>query len=72
LADDSTTNRFVINLPTQTIAVGTGRFRFEISPLLKRMLLEGLDPVGVTLSEREAIEGFERGYLARRPWLQIA
>lgn len=72
LADDPTTNRLVIDLPAQTIAAGSGSFRFEISPLLKRMLLEGLDTVGVTLSERGAIEGFERDYLAQRPWLKIA
>lgn len=72
LADDPTTNRFMIDLPAQTIAAGAGSFRFEISPLLKRMLLEGLDPVGVTLSERDIIQGFELAYLAQRPWLQIA
>jgi 3-isopropylmalate/(R)-2-methylmalate dehydratase small subunit len=33
------------------------------------MLLNGLDAVGLTLLHADDIRRFERGHLARQPWL---
>ncbi|GAA5233121.1 3-isopropylmalate dehydratase small subunit [Verticiella sediminum] len=44
--------------------------RFEIDPLRKHMLLEGLDEIGLTLGHMDAIAAFMQRYEAGRPWLQ--
>ncbi len=42
---------------------------FEVAPMHRRKLLEGLDDIGMTLAQAERIRSFEGGYFARRPWL---
>jgi 3-isopropylmalate/(R)-2-methylmalate dehydratase small subunit len=42
---------------------------FQVEPLRRTMLLEGLDPIGLTLCRQEAIEEFQARDAARRPWL---
>lgn len=46
------------------------RAGFSLSPRHQRMLLEGLDGLGLSLTYRDAIAGFERAHHAREPWLQ--
>ena len=54
----------------QTVATPfQDRFAFEIDPFRKTCLLEGLDEVGLTLAQDEAIAGYERHLAAERPWL---
>jgi 3-isopropylmalate/(R)-2-methylmalate dehydratase small subunit len=69
LAGEPARNALSIDLPAQTITSADRQFRFDIDARLKETLVEGLDTVGVTLRDRDAIRGFERGYLADRPWL---
>lgn len=48
-------------------AAGFGR-AFEIDPLRRRMLMEGLDAIALTLTYRDAIEAFEARDRAAHPW----
>ena len=43
-------------------------YRFEAPKLLRRMLLEGLDEIGLTLTQSNAIAAFRTVDAARRPW----
>jgi 3-isopropylmalate dehydratase small subunit len=64
---------FDIDLPSQTVTAPSGaRYAFDIDPVRKRKLLEGLDAIGETLAREGDITAFEaRGALAR-PWLEAA
>ncbi|HEX2648300.1 MAG TPA: 3-isopropylmalate dehydratase small subunit [Burkholderiales bacterium] len=57
---------FKIDLEQQLI---NGEVRFEISPRRKKMLLEGLDELGLTLALEPKIAAFEAADRARRPWI---
>ena len=43
--------------------------RFEIDAFRKHCLLEGLDDIGLTMVEGEAIASFEGKSTAARPWV---
>lgn len=45
------------------------RFTFEIDPFRKHCLLEGLDEVGLTLSQSDTITKFEDNRAGQAPWL---
>ena len=45
-----------------------GLVTFEIDPFRKQCLLEGLDDIGLTMVEAEAIEAHERKSAAAHPW----
>ncbi|MGI8926075.1 MAG: 3-isopropylmalate dehydratase small subunit [Tepidiformaceae bacterium] len=51
----------VVDLASQTVSTADGAFvrRFEIDPFVKHTLIEGLDAIGLTLLEAEAIDAFE-------------
>jgi 3-isopropylmalate/(R)-2-methylmalate dehydratase small subunit len=49
-----------IDLERQEVAFGGRSARFDIDPEVKRRLLEGLDEIGVTLGQADAIEAYER------------
>ena len=66
LNDASTGKSFEINLQDQTV---NGSIPFEISPRRKKMLLEGLDELGLTLAMEPKIAAFEAADRARRPWI---
>ncbi len=48
-----------IDLPAQTITVGTQKIGFEIDPAAKEAMLEGRDLIGTTLRYAEQIRGYE-------------
>lgn len=59
-----------VDLPTQTVTDAAGQtHRFEIHPVRKKCLLEGLDDVARTHQYAERLAMFEDGYRAERPWL---
>jgi 3-isopropylmalate/(R)-2-methylmalate dehydratase small subunit len=59
-----------VDLETQTITIPDGtEFHFDIEATRRRMLLEGLDAVGVTLLHAGKIEAFEKQAHGRRPWM---
>ena len=57
---------FTVNLVEQTI---NGTVCFEIEPRRKKMLLEGLDEIGLTLAIEPRIAAFQAADRARRPWI---
>lgn len=64
-------NELTVDLDTQTILVEQSgeTFKFEIDTLRKEALMNGLDPVGLTLVHADAILAFEATYKADCPWL---
>ncbi|NNM73101.1 3-isopropylmalate dehydratase small subunit [Enterovirga aerilata] len=59
-----------IDLAAQTVTGPDGHAdRFEIDPLRKECLLEGLDDIDLTLRYRDRMEAFEREHDRRHPWL---
>ena len=65
LAADPAACTLVVDLATQRI---NGDIAFDVDPLSKRMLLEGLDGIGLTLSRVSEIDAFQKADRARRPW----
>jgi 3-isopropylmalate/(R)-2-methylmalate dehydratase small subunit len=62
-----------IDLPRQMlIAPDRAAYPFDISPLRKERLMEGMDDIEVTLQLRDAIEGFEARRQAMFSWLPTA
>jgi 3-isopropylmalate/(R)-2-methylmalate dehydratase small subunit len=58
-----------VDLEAETVtAPGGERLVFRTPPVLRRMLLEGLDEVGLTLSLTAEIGAFRAADEARRPW----
>lgn len=59
-----------IDLETQTVTTPfQDRFRFEIDPFRKHCLLEGLDEVGLTMAQGDAISAHEILALRELPFL---
>jgi 3-isopropylmalate/(R)-2-methylmalate dehydratase small subunit len=50
-----------IDLKAQKVSWAGGEATFEIDPETKRRLLEGLDDIGVTLQQADAIDAYEAG-----------
>lgn len=68
LASDPATAGFTVDLERQTINDAT---EFEVSPRRKRMLLEGLDELGLSLAMEPEIAAFQAADRARRPWVYL-
>jgi 3-isopropylmalate/(R)-2-methylmalate dehydratase small subunit len=56
----------------QVSAPGVGPFPFDLEPLAREMLLEGLDSVGVALKNRAAIGAFIERDAVARPWIYLS
>jgi 3-isopropylmalate/(R)-2-methylmalate dehydratase small subunit len=70
---DPAKNQITIDLPNQTVSGPPGSVhKFDIGAADKEMLLEGLDPIGLTLKREPEIAAFEAKDRARRPWVYIA
>ena len=69
LADDPAVNCIDVNLVQQEISCAIGVIRFEIDKVRRERFLLGLDPVGVTLKDSQAISSFERAHFEAAPWL---
>jgi 3-isopropylmalate/(R)-2-methylmalate dehydratase small subunit len=50
------------------LAADGSRWPFEVEPLRRVSLLEGLDDIGLTLKHAGAIDEWESADLAVRPW----
>ena len=64
-------NQIEIDLPTQKVHAAGKSYSFSIGESDKDMLLDGLDPIGVTLKKDAAIQAFEAKDRAARPWVYI-
>ena len=58
-----------VDLPAQSITRPDGStISFEVDAFRKHCLLNGLDDIGLTLEDAEAISGFESGWREKSPW----
>ena len=64
-ADPST--EITVNLEAQTVTAEGLTASFEVDPYVRWRLLEGLDDIGITLNNVDAIEGFEASRPAFAP-----
>ena len=69
-ADDATANTITIDVAAQTLRSRSVQARFELLPRHRRMFLEGLDSIGLSLTCQAQIAEFARGHWARSPWLK--
>ncbi len=67
LAESDPAARIRIDLPEQTVESAAGLARFDIDAYTKHMLVEGLDPIGLTLQHEQAIAAFEADRPSRLP-----
>ncbi|RUT29332.1 3-isopropylmalate dehydratase small subunit [Arsenicitalea aurantiaca] len=59
-----------VDLENQTISgPDGGSIHFDIDPMRKHVLLEGLDDIATTLKSDASIAGFEQKMAESRPWL---
>lgn len=69
-ADDPAGNAVTIDVGAQRLVSRSVDARFELLPRHRRMFLEGLDSIGLSLTYREQIAGFARAHWGRAPWLK--
>ena len=59
-----------VDLAAQAVSRPDGvQYRFEVDAFRKHCLLHGLDDIGLTLRDEDAIRGFEARHRAAQPWL---
>ena len=58
-----------VDLPAQSIAGDGFDTTFDIEPERKRLLLEGLDDIGLTMRHADTIRAFEAAHRTRAPWV---
>ena len=58
-----------VDLPTQRIDGDAFDATFDIEPERKRLLLEGMDDIGLTMRHADAIRAFEAAHRERQPWV---
>ena len=63
--------KLVVDLAQQTVATSSGSkvLPFEIDAFRKHCMLNGLDDIGLTLQQADAIHNFEDRHIANFPWL---
>ncbi|WFM69954.1 3-isopropylmalate dehydratase small subunit [Halomonas sp. CKK8] len=62
--------RLDVDLENQRVITPSGEIlEFEVDEFRKHCLLEGLDDIGLTLKDEDAIREFEEKHRAARPWL---
>lgn len=62
--------RLTIDLPNQVVIAPTGKqYPFDVDQFRKHCLLNGLDDIGLTLQQSDAIKAFEANAKTERPWV---
>ncbi|GHE19829.1 3-isopropylmalate dehydratase small subunit [Halomonas urumqiensis] len=62
--------RLDVDLENQRVITPSGEIlEFEVDGFRKHCLLEGLDDIGLTLKDEDAIRDFEQRHRQARPWL---
>ncbi len=62
--------QLVVDLAAQTVTTPSGEsFAFEVDAFRKECLLEGLDDIGLTLADADAIRSYEDAKRQSAPWL---
>ena len=64
--------RVTIDLQNTTVSDAAGlRFRFDVEPTYKEMLLRGLDAIDMTLKHQDMIDEFQSGDRQQRSWAYL-
>ena len=62
--------RLLVDLPAQTITTPKGAvLAFDVDAFRKHCLINGLDDIGLTLQDADAIHDFEDSWQKKAPWL---
>ena len=62
--------RLLVDLPAQTITTPAGDvIAFDVDAFRKHCLINGLDDIGLTLQDADAIRDFEKNWQQKSPWL---
>ncbi|MFT3930534.1 MAG: 3-isopropylmalate dehydratase small subunit [Spongiibacteraceae bacterium] len=62
--------QLTIDLPAQKVRTPSGEaFAFEVNEFSKYCLVNGLDDIGITLKDADAIKSFEQQWAKKAPWL---
>ncbi|TKK32650.1 3-isopropylmalate dehydratase small subunit [Pseudomonas sp. CFBP13528] len=62
--------QLTVDLAAQTVTRPDGKvYHFEVDAFRKHCLINGLDDIGLTLQDGDAIAAFERKQRASQPWL---
>ena len=62
--------QLTVDLEAQTVTRPDGvQYSFEVDAFRKHCLLNGLDDIGLTLQDQDAIKAFEAKYQQSSPWL---
>ncbi len=62
--------QLTIDLPAQKVRTPSGEeFSFEVNEFSKYCLINGLDDIGITLKDADAIKSFEQQWAKKAPWL---
>jgi 3-isopropylmalate/(R)-2-methylmalate dehydratase small subunit len=73
VAADPQKNKLIIDLTKRTITTSEGQsYAFEILDADAEMLLQGLDPIALTLQLEDSIRSFEQANRLARPWVELA
>ncbi|NIY73194.1 3-isopropylmalate dehydratase small subunit [Marivivens donghaensis] len=68
-AEKGSNARMTVDLEGQTVTTSDGEsFSFEVDSFKKHCLLNGLDDIGLTMQNVDAIDAFEAKNAADRPW----
>jgi 3-isopropylmalate/(R)-2-methylmalate dehydratase small subunit len=69
-AEKGANARIAVDLEAQTVTSSDGEtFAFEVDAFKKHCLLNGLDDIGLTMEKAAAIDAYEAGAGATRPWV---
>ena len=60
-----------VDLAAQAVVCGNDRVEFEIEPMRRIALLEGLDEIGLTLQHASAIADYQAADRVARPWVWL-
>ena len=69
-ADGPDANAVTIDIAAQTLRSRSVQARFELRPRHRRMFLEGLDSIGLSLTHQAQIAAFAQAHWQRQPWLK--
>ena len=69
-AQEPEANQVAIDIEGQHLRSRSVDQAFDLLPRHRRMFLEGLDVIGLTLTQQAQIDAFAREHWAREPWLR--
>lgn len=71
VSQDPAGHRVTIDLEARTLSAGSLHYSFDIGEGERQMLLEGLDPIALTLRHASDIDAFEARDREARPWAAL-